>query len=187
MLKPGAGTGTGTFGNIQLDGGRGAALGTTATGGFVTVPTCAGTPTGVPVNVPTGSVATLRDTTNNRIWTYNSGWKRANLGGAVNSQSADYTCTLSDGGPERAVLHPSTDANNRTFTIPANASVAFEVGTVLTMINDSANAVTIAITTDTLVWVPTGTAGSRTLAQFGIARITKISSTRWYIDGVGLT
>lgn len=133
-------------------------------------------------------VPTRFDTTNQRLYAYiASVWRPINAGGRVNSQSVDYSCTLADGGPNTLILHPSTDANPRTFTIPANASVAFDVGTVLTMINDSANAVTIAITTDTLVWAPTGTAGSRTLAQFGIARITKISSTRWYIDGVGLT
>ena len=50
----------------------------------------------------------------------------------VNSQSAAYTAVLADAG--KVILHPSTDANARTFTIPANASVAYAVGTVLTFI-----------------------------------------------------
>ena len=74
VIRPGAATGTGNPGNIQLDGGRNAALATTAIGGFVTVPTCAGTPTGVPVNVPTGSVAMVFDTTGNKIWFYDTAW-----------------------------------------------------------------------------------------------------------------
>ena len=49
----------------------------------------------------------------------------------VNSQSAAYTLVLADAG--KVILHPSTDANARTFTIPANASVAYAVGTVLTL------------------------------------------------------
>ena len=74
-IRPGAATGSGNPGNIQLDGGRGAALATTAIGGFVTIPTCAGTPTGTPVNVPTGSVAMVFDTTAAKLWVYTGSWK----------------------------------------------------------------------------------------------------------------
>lgn len=107
------------------------------------------------------------------------------LGIPVTSKSADYTLVMADTGT--AILHPSSDANSRTFTIPANGSVAYPTGTVLTFINDSANSISIAITTDTLVLVGAGTTGTRTLAQYGVATATKISSTRWYINGVNLT
>lgn len=70
------GTSSGANGNIQLDGGRGAALSTSATGGFVTIPTCAGTPSGTPANVPTGSVPIVFDTTGVKLWAYTGGaWK----------------------------------------------------------------------------------------------------------------
>ncbi len=62
----------------------------------------------------------------------------------VNSQSAAYTLVLADAG--KVILHPSTDANARTFTIPANSSVAYAVGTVLTFVNMTSQVVTIAIT-----------------------------------------
>lgn len=52
-----------------------AALATNATTGFVCIPTCAGTPTGVPASVPTGQVAMVYDTTNNKIYVYNGAWK----------------------------------------------------------------------------------------------------------------
>lgn len=107
------------------------------------------------------------------------------LGIPITSKSADYTLVMQDTGT--AILHPSSDANSRTFTIPANGSVAYPVGTVLTFINDSANSISIAITTDTLVLVGAGTTGTRTLAQYGVATATKISSTRWYINGTNLT
>lgn len=101
-----------------------------------------------------------------------------------NSQSAAYTLVLGDAG--KMILHPAADNNARTFTIPANSSVAFPVGTVITFINEI-NTVTIAITTDTLVLAGAGSTGSRTLAANGIATAVKITSTKWMISGVGLT
>lgn len=103
-----------------------------------------------------------------------------------NSQSADYTLVASDAG--KHILHPSADTTARTFTIPANGSVAFPVGTVVTFINqDSAGAITIAITTDTMRLAGAGTTGSRTLAANGIATAIKLTSTEWIISGTGLT
>jgi hypothetical protein len=42
-----------------------------------------------------------------------------------NSQSADYTLVLADSG--KHIFHPVGDNNARTFTIPANSSVAYPV------------------------------------------------------------
>lgn len=103
----------------------------------------------------------------------------------VNSQSAAYTAVLSDAG--KIIFHPSTDANVRTFTIPANSSVAYPVGTTLTFINMTSNVVTIAITTDTMYLSSAGTTGSRSLAQYGSATAVKMTSTTWLISGSGLT
>jgi hypothetical protein len=75
----------------------------------------------------------------------------------------------------------------RTVTIPANASVAFPVGTAITFIAATGTTVTIAITTDTLLLAGPGTTGSRTLAPFGMATAIKITSTSWIISGNGLT
>jgi hypothetical protein len=75
----------------------------------------------------------------------------------------------------------------RTVTIPANASVAFPVGTAITFIAATGTTVTIAITTDTLLLAGAGTTGSRTLAPFGMATAIKITSTSWIISGNGLT
>jgi hypothetical protein len=49
------------------------ALATTATEGFLYIPTCAGTPTGVPT-VRTGRVALIYDTTNFQFWIYDGAW-----------------------------------------------------------------------------------------------------------------
>ena len=103
----------------------------------------------------------------------------------INSQSAAYTAVIGDSG--KAILHPSTDANARTFTIPANASVAYALGTAITFINMTSQVVTIAITSDTLYLAGTGTTGSRSLAQYGMASAIKMTSTTWIISGSGLT
>lgn len=103
-----------------------------------------------------------------------------------NSRSAAYTLVLSDAG--KHILHPSADTTARTFTIPANGTVAFPIGTVVTFINQaSAGVVTIAITTDTMRLAGAGTTGSRTLAANGIATAIKLTSTEWIINGTGLT
>jgi hypothetical protein len=106
------------------------------------------------------------------------------LGLPQQGQSAAYTLVLADTG--RSVVHPISDNNARTFTIPANASVAFPVGTAVTFVN-MINTLTIAITTDTMYLAGSGTTGSRTLAAFGIATALKVSSTSWIISGNGLT
>lgn len=103
-----------------------------------------------------------------------------------NSQSTAYTLVLADSGKQ--ILHPSADTTARTFTIPANGSVAFPVGTAVTFINQNgAGVVTIAITTDTMRLAGAGTTGSRTLAANGIATAIKVTSTEWIISGTGLT
>lgn len=103
-----------------------------------------------------------------------------------NSQSGAYTLVLADAG--KHIYHPSADTTARTFIIPANSSVAFPIGTPITFVNDtSAGAITIAITTDTLVLAGAGTTGSRTLASNGVATAIKVTSTRWIISGTNLT
>jgi hypothetical protein len=79
------------------------------------------------------------------------------------------------------------NASALTYTIPANGSVAYPIGTVLTIVNIYAGNLSIAITTDTLTLAGSTTTGTRTLAQNGIATALKVSSTSWVISGSGLT
>jgi hypothetical protein len=103
-----------------------------------------------------------------------------------NIQSAAYTLVLGDSGEQ--IFHPSADTTARTWTIPANSSVAFPIGTAVTFINQNgAGVITIAITTDTMRLAGAGTTGSRTLAANGIATCIKVTSTEWIISGTGLT
>lgn len=111
---------------------------------------------------------------------------KAVIGIPQNSQSAAYTLVLSDAN--KHILHPSADTTARVFTIPANSSVAFPIGTAVSFVNqNAAGVITIAITTDTMRLAGAGTTGSRTLAANGIATALKITSTEWIISGTGLT
>jgi hypothetical protein len=93
------------------------------------------------------------------------------------------TLTIGDAGK-----HIYVTTNTQTITIPANASVAYPIGTAITFIaGPSATTMTIAIATDTMYLAGTGTTGSRTLAAHGMATAIKVSATAWYINGTGLT
>lgn len=109
------------------------------------------------------------------------------LGIPQNSKSAAYTTVMADAG--KHIFHPAADTTARTWTIDSNANVAYPIGTTLTFINEtSAGVVTIAITSDTLLFAGAATTGSRTLAASNIATATKITSTKWIITGSsGLT
>lgn len=100
------------------------------------------------------------------------------------SKSAAYTLNITDIG--KHILHPTADNSARTFTIPANATVPFPIGTAVTFVNQI-NTVTISITSDTMTMNPGGATGNRTLAANGMATALKIAATAWVISGVGLT
>ena len=57
-----------TSANLVL--GNGSALTLSATTGWVEIPSCAGTPTGVPANAAVGKIAIVYDTTGHKIWVY---------------------------------------------------------------------------------------------------------------------
>lgn len=106
------------------------------------------------------------------------------LGAPQNSQSADYTLALTDSG--KHIYHPDADTSGRTWTIPANNSIAFPIGTVIGIQNgNGAGAITLAITSDTLRWG--SSTGSRTIAANGTATLLKVTSTVWRLTGDGIT
>jgi hypothetical protein len=101
-------------------------------------------------------------------------------GAPQNLQTGNYTTVLDDAG--KSIVF-SGAAGDSTFTIDSNVNVAFPIGTIIEAMNLDAQTVTIAITTDTLRFLPAGTTGSRTLAQWGRVSIEKITSTSWVISG----
>lgn len=98
----------------------------------------------------------------------------------IQSQAAGYTCVLGDSG--KFIYMTSAG----TFTIPANSSVAYSIGTCLTFVNGTTSC-TIPITTDTMTLAGTSTTGTRTLAANGVATALKLTATTWIISGTGLS
>jgi hypothetical protein len=97
-------------------------------------------------------------------------------------QTADYTAVLAD---QYQVLVPMNKATAVAFKIPTNASVAFPVGTAITVLNKGAGAVTIsAVTSGTTSVLSAGAvAASPTLAQYKTAVCIKTAIDTWYVVG----
>lgn len=94
-----------------------------------------------------------------------------------NIQSANYTLVLGDAGKQ--VFHPASDASTRTYTIPANASVAFPIGTVvLFTVENGGKPVSVAITSDTLVQ-GNGITGSASVLANNTLMCIKVTATKW--------
>ena len=97
-------------------------------------------------------------------------------------QTADYTAVLND---QYQTLTPMNKATAIAFKIPTNASVAFPIGTSLTVLNIGAGAVTIsAVTSGTTTVLSAGAvAASPTLAQYKTAVCIKTATDTWYVVG----
>jgi hypothetical protein len=97
-------------------------------------------------------------------------------------QTADYTAVLNDG---YQVVVPMNKATAVAFKLPTNASVAFPVGTAITVLNKGAGTCTIsAVTPGTTTVLSSGaTAASPTLAQYRTAVCIKTATDTWYITG----
>ena len=98
------------------------------------------------------------------------------------AQTADYTAVLAD---QYQTLTPMNKATAIAFKIPTNASVAFPVGTALTVLNIGAGTCTIsAVNSGTTTVLSAGaTAASPTLAQYKTAVCIKTATDTWYVAG----
>jgi hypothetical protein len=96
--------------------------------------------------------------------------------------TADYTAVLDDA---YQVLVPMNKATAVAFKIPTNASVAFPVGTAITILNKGAGTVTIsAVTSGTTTVLSAGaTPAAPTLAQYKTAVAIKTATDTWYVVG----
>lgn len=94
----------------------------------------------------------------------------------------DYTAVLAD---QYQVLEVMNKATAIAFKIPTNASVAFPIGTVITVLNIGAGTCTIsAVTSGTTTVLSAGSvAASPTLAQYKSAACIKTATDTWYIVG----
>jgi hypothetical protein len=78
-----------------------------------------------------------------------------------------------------------SNASANAFKIPTNASVAFPVGTVITVMNIGAGACTVsAVTSGTTTVLSAGaTAAAPSIAQYKSAACIKTGTDAWYVIG----
>lgn len=100
--------------------------------------------------------------------------------GAANT--VDYTAVSAD---QYQVLELMNKATAIAYKIPTNASVAFPVGTVLTILNIGVGACTISAVTPgtTTIFSAGAVAAAPTLAQYRSASCIKTATDTWYVVG----
>ena len=116
--------------------------------------------------------------------TYNIGWRDC----PQVSKTASYQTVLSDRGKQIYM-----NGTALTLTVSSNAAgsnpVAYPIGTTIMIVNGNSSALTIAIAAapDTITLANSTNTSSRSLAQNGVATLTKIGTTSWLIAGTGLS
>lgn len=98
------------------------------------------------------------------------------------ANTADYTAVSAD---QYQVLEIMNKATAIAFKIPTNASVAFPVGTAITVLNIGVGTCTIsAVTSGTTTVLSAGaTAAAPTLGQYKSAVCVKTAVDTWYVLG----
>ena len=98
------------------------------------------------------------------------------------ANTVDYTAVLAD---QYQVLEVMNKGTAIAFKIPTDASVAFPVGTAITVLNIGAGTCTISAVTSGTTTVLSGgsVAASPTLAQYKSAVCLKTAANTWYVVG----
>ncbi len=98
-----------------------------------------------------------------------------------NIQAGDYTTVAADAG--KHLYHASGAGAGDAYTIAANASVAYAIGTALTFVNMAADSLAVNIASDTLNYVGVGAVTTITIPQYNMVTAVKITSTAWLCSG----
>ena len=98
------------------------------------------------------------------------------------ANTADYTAVLADQYQALEIMNKATAI---AFKIPTDASVAFPVGTAITVLNIGVGACTIsAVTSGTTTILSSGAVpAAPTLAQYKSAVCIKTAANTWYVVG----
>ena len=98
------------------------------------------------------------------------------------AKTADYTV---GSGDEYQQLIPMNKSSAANFNIPTDATYNFPIGTVITVLNQATNLVTIkAVTSGTTTVLSAGAVAAQpTLAQYKSAACIKTAANAWYVIG----
>ena len=101
-----------------------------------------------------------------------------------NSQNTSYTLTLTDSG--KHIYSQNTDT--QVLTIPTNANVAFNVGTMVSIVLQGSGSMTVSpFSGVTLYLAGNSTSASRTISTYGMATLVKVATNTWFINGSGVS
>lgn len=140
--------------------------------GSVAVGNITGLGTGVATWLATPSSANLASAVTDEVGT--GPLQFANI--VQNQQSASYTLVLSDNGK----LVEVSNASANTLTVPLNSSVAFAVGTTITVLQTGAGQTTITPTGGVTI---NGTPGLKLRTQWSSATLIKRATDTWVAIG----
>jgi hypothetical protein len=101
------------------------------------------------------------------------------------AKTASYTLALADAGYH---IYFTGSTASQTITIPLNSSIAFPIGSVITIVNLATVSLGIAITAgDSLYLAGTGLKTPLVLAANGMATLLKVENQKWIASGNGLS
>jgi hypothetical protein len=98
------------------------------------------------------------------------------------ANTADYTAVLADQYQALQIMNKATAI---AFKIPTNASVAFPIGTAITVLNIGVGICTISAVTSgtTTILSAAATAAAPTVGQYKSAVCIKTATDTWYVVG----
>ena len=97
--------------------------------------------------------------------------------------SANVTLALTDSGKH----FYDTSTAPTTVTIPNNANVAFNTGTVISLVNNSTGNLIIGRQDAVSLYLGgNATSAGRTITSYGVATLMKVDTNTWYINGSGV-
>jgi len=97
--------------------------------------------------------------------------------------AANVTLIASDAGKH----YYATNTSPTTLTIPLNSSVAFAIGTAVSVVNQGTGNITIAKGSTTLYLAGNSTSANRTITSYGMATLIKVATDTWFINGTGVS
>jgi hypothetical protein len=142
----------------------------------------------------TGSAGTV-DTAATYVWTNNHTFS-ANISGNTagftigyldvpqNFTNTSFTIALTDRGKHIYTANGTA----QIITIANNSSVAFPVGSAISIVSQGAGTITVARGSGvTLYLAANSTSADRTIAAYGMATLLKVATDTWFINGAGVT
>ena len=113
-----------------------------------------------------------------------NGYSVGYLEAPQNAQNTSYTLTLTDSGKHIYSQNTAT----QVLTIPTNANVAFNVGTMVSIVLQGSGSMTVSpFSGVTLYLAGNSTSASRTISTYGMATLMKVATNTWFINGTGVS